>query len=364
MALPESNGKTVLITGINGYIAGVIGQLLLTKGYSLRGTTRKASSVEGLVKGPYGPYQDRVQIFEVPDMTKPGAFDEAAKGVDGIFHTASPVNFSLTTYEEVIVPAVAGNETLLSAALKAGPQLTSVVVTSSVVAIMNPKESAYVFTEKDFSTFSLEKATKDREEGISTPPNILYGASKTAAERYLWKFRDTHKPSWSLSTINPAVVMGPPAFLTPNPSNLNETLAPLFSVFSGQAVPPPIGSGSFVDVRDVAYAHVWALEHPKEVNGERYITAAGKGTPQAAADILRAHYKGTAIGERISVGEPGNGYIGYDKETGLVKKVEYLPGDSSFDGSKAERVMGFKYRPFEQAVIDTAKAFEAYDTQV
>jgi GDP-D-mannose dehydratase len=80
MAIAEKNGKTVLITGINGYIAGVLGQLLLTKGYSLRGTTRRAASVEPLLNGAYAPYKNRIEIFEVPDMTKPGAFDEAVKG--------------------------------------------------------------------------------------------------------------------------------------------------------------------------------------------------------------------------------------------------------------------------------------------
>jgi nucleoside-diphosphate-sugar epimerase len=80
MAIPASNGKTVLVTGIGGYIAGVLGHLLLTKGYSLRGTTRKAASIEPLLKGAYGPYADRVKIYEVPNMTVDGAFDEAAKG--------------------------------------------------------------------------------------------------------------------------------------------------------------------------------------------------------------------------------------------------------------------------------------------
>ena len=80
MALPASNGKTVLVTGINGYIASVLGLLLLTKGYSIRGTTRRSASSEPLLKGPYAPYRDRVQIFEIADMTADGAFDEAAKG--------------------------------------------------------------------------------------------------------------------------------------------------------------------------------------------------------------------------------------------------------------------------------------------
>lgn len=80
MAIPPSNGKTVLITGINGYIASVLGQLLLSKGYSLRGTTRRSAASEPLLQGPYAAYKDRVKIFEVADMTASGAFDEAAKG--------------------------------------------------------------------------------------------------------------------------------------------------------------------------------------------------------------------------------------------------------------------------------------------
>lgn len=54
MAIPESNGKTVLITGINGYIASVLAQNLLTKGFSLRGTTRRKASSEPFLAGPWG----------------------------------------------------------------------------------------------------------------------------------------------------------------------------------------------------------------------------------------------------------------------------------------------------------------------
>lgn len=81
--IPASNGKTVLISGINGYIASVLGLQLLSKGYSIRGTARKIGTTDALVRGPYapfGPYGDRVQIYEVADMTVSGAFDEAVKG--------------------------------------------------------------------------------------------------------------------------------------------------------------------------------------------------------------------------------------------------------------------------------------------
>ena len=81
MSIPPSNGKTLLITGINGYIASVLGAHILSKGYSLRGTTRRHASAEPLLSGPYAAYASRVQIYEVPDMTVDGAFDEAARGL-------------------------------------------------------------------------------------------------------------------------------------------------------------------------------------------------------------------------------------------------------------------------------------------
>lgn len=155
------------------------------------------------------------------------------------------------------------------------------------------------------------------------------------------------------------VVIGPPVVLPAHPSALNETLLPVWKVFSGAAtVPPSIGSGSSVDVRDVAKEHVWAYENPSISDGERYIACAGKGPPQAASDVLRHAYKGTAIGGKIPAGSPGEGYLGYDKETGIVNGVKYPLGQVTFDGTKAEKAMGFKYIPFEQSVIDTAKALE------
>jgi nucleoside-diphosphate-sugar epimerase len=93
----------------------------------------------------------------------------------------------------MVIPAVRGAETILNSALKAGPQLTAVVVTSSTVAVVNPVEGEYVFTEADYATASLEKAIKDRDEGAQTPSGILYGASKTASDRAVWKFREEHK---------------------------------------------------------------------------------------------------------------------------------------------------------------------------
>ncbi|KFZ19518.1 hypothetical protein V501_00629 [Pseudogymnoascus sp. VKM F-4519 (FW-2642)] len=362
MALPASNGKTILITGINGYIASVLGQLLLSKGYSIRGTTRRTVASDPLLKGPYALYKERIQIYEVPDMTSTGAFDEAAKGVHGIFHVASPVSFVLDSYEATVVPAMRGTETVLKAASKAGPQLSSVVVTSSVAAVTNyPVKAGYIFTEKDFAHVALDIATENKAEGIKTPAGILYSASKTAAERTVWKYREEHKPPFAISTVNPSVVIGPPIIMPDSGSKLNETLLPIYKILSGSVseMPAQIGGGAYVDVRDVAKVHLWAFENSEKANGERYIAATSYGPPQGVADILRYKYRGTKIAEKIIVGNPGEGYIGYNKETGEVSQPDYLPESPRPSAKKAQESIGLTWIPFKQSVIETAGVLEA-----
>ena len=81
MSVPVSNGKIALVTGVNGYIASVLGFQLLSKGYTLRGTVRSASSGEALIHGAYSAFTSRVEIVEISDITQRGAFDQAVKGV-------------------------------------------------------------------------------------------------------------------------------------------------------------------------------------------------------------------------------------------------------------------------------------------
>ena len=80
MSSSQRNGKIVLITGINGYIASVLGLQILSKGYNLRGTSRSKDRAAALLDHAYKDYASRVEIFEVQDITEPGAFDEAVRG--------------------------------------------------------------------------------------------------------------------------------------------------------------------------------------------------------------------------------------------------------------------------------------------
>ena len=72
---------TVLITGSNGYIASVTVGVYLDAGWTVRAAVRKQSSAKGLseVLKKYVD-QGKLVFAQVPDITVPGAFDEAVKG--------------------------------------------------------------------------------------------------------------------------------------------------------------------------------------------------------------------------------------------------------------------------------------------
>lgn len=80
MSLPAGNGKTVLISGINGYIASNIGLDLLHRGYTVRGTSRSASDQDHLLAEVFKGYESRYEHEVVADITEIGAFDKAVKG--------------------------------------------------------------------------------------------------------------------------------------------------------------------------------------------------------------------------------------------------------------------------------------------
>ncbi len=101
----------------------------------------------------------------------------------------------------MVVPAVNGALSILNSAYKhAGPQLESFVITSSFAAVSDPSKRRYTFTAADWNTWA-EKEHK--RLGAETPSRILYPASKAAAERAIWNFRDEHKVLVLIPPYNP-----------------------------------------------------------------------------------------------------------------------------------------------------------------
>ncbi|KAK4140690.1 uncharacterized protein C8A04DRAFT_14690 [Dichotomopilus funicola] len=336
--------RTVLVTGANGYIAARTVEAFLQAGHSVRGTVRSLRSATE-VKEALAQYGDKLEFAVVPDITAEGAFDEAIKGIDAVAHLASPVSFDLTDPEPVIHSATNGTIRVLESALKE-PKVKDFVLMSSVMAMLQPYTEPHTYTEADWNVAAEEAVVK---LGKSTPGHIIYAASKVAAERAFWKFRDEHKPGFTFTAINPCFVTGPPLITPATPSKISMSNVLIPDVFSGKPLASSgiQASSAYVDIRDITRLVVFGIEHGDKTDGERFLAAAHWAPAQSVADILREEYperKGI-----IEEGTPGEGYYpGYK-----------FPSVGGLDGTKAVRVTGEEYIPWRKTVVDTAESLKS-----
>jgi len=105
----------------------------------------------------------------------------------------------------------------------------------------------------------------------------------------------------------------------------------------------PGGFDAYVDIRDVARLVVFGIEHPDKADGERFLAAPYYAPAQAVADLIRKEYPGQK--DVVEEGTPGEGY-----------SPDYsFPEVRGYDSSKAVRVTGQQFIPFEQTVVDTVE---------
>lgn len=137
-----------------------------------------------------------------------------------------------------------------------------------------------------------------------------------------------------------------------DPEELMTTVIPIWWALSGKMLytdQPRNANGHYVDVRDVARVFVWIVDHPDDSNGERYLCVSGYGSGQAILDILNKSFperKG-----KIQIGEPGKRYL---------PDFSQPDWDAHFDNTKVPKATGKAWIPYDQSIIDSAKAFERY----
>ncbi|KZT55430.1 D-lactaldehyde dehydrogenase [Calocera cornea HHB12733] len=328
----------VLLTGANGFIAVWILRYLLEAGYSVRGTVRSASKGDYL-KRKFAQYGDKLEIEEVADITAPGAFDKSVVGVDAVLHTASPVTFTGTYDGEpqaVVVPAIEATKTLLESVLKHGTSVKRVIVTSSVVALMQPHGNSYTYTDKDWNEYAIDEVTKNKE---GAPAYLFYFAAKALAEKEAWLFYGLHKREikWDLTTILPPYVFGPLIHETDVAQTNGKPQSFLYGNLMQERDAKALGNegGAWIDVRDTATGHVRALQ-VAEASEERLIISAGTFFWQ---DVL----------DTVASVEP--------KIEGIPRGVPGVERGSASgpDSSKANRILGLKYISLAESVADAIK---------
>lgn len=89
-----------------------------------------------------------------------------------------------------------------------------------------------------------------------------YYTSKKLAEKAAWDFIENEKPHFSLTTLCPPFVFGPPEQEVSSLDQLNTSAAVMYKLFTGETQTVENGEFIWVDVRDLALAHVLAIVSP------------------------------------------------------------------------------------------------------
>lgn len=243
-------GKTILVTGGTGYIGAWVTKKLLDKGYTVRLTVRDKSRTNKFdyLQQFSEKSSGKLEIWEA-DLLKDGSFDEAAKGADAIIHMASPFTLRFKNpITDLIEPAVNGTKNVLQAANKS-ESVKRVVLTSSVAAVHGDNA--------DMAELEIDEFNEEHFNYSSSPKHQPYSYSKVAAEKAAWEIHDAQN-DWKLVVINPSFVMGPSLSKTSDSESIEFMKNMLSGKFKSGA--PDLYFG-FVDVRDVADAHILALEN-------------------------------------------------------------------------------------------------------
>ncbi|KAL0389317.1 UNVERIFIED_CONTAM: Cinnamoyl-CoA reductase 1 [Sesamum calycinum] len=260
--------KTVCVTGASGYIASWLVKFLLQRGYTVKASVRDPNdpkktehllALEGA--------KERLHLIKA-NLLEEGSFDAVVDGCDGVFHTASAAYFVTTDPQaDLIDPALKGTLNVLASCAKT-PSIKRVVLTSSLVAV--------IFN------------------GKPQTPEVVVDET--------W---------WS-----------DPEFCKQMQPTLNTSSASILNLINGAKTYPNVTAG-WVNVKDVANAHILAFENPS-ANG-RYCVVESVVHYSDVVNILRELYPNLQLPEECADDKPFMPTYQVSKERAKSLGVEFTP---------------------------------------
>ncbi|KAM7201165.1 hypothetical protein V8F20_004911 [Naviculisporaceae sp. PSN 640] len=357
----------VLLTGGSGFIAAhILSQLLKHPSQPTVITTVRSQSKADPILSTYASEvsSGRLIVSLVPDISSPTAFDAIVKEsspLDIVIHTASPFHFQINDPKvDLVDPAVNGTTGILNAIAKLDNEdhrksVKRVVITSSFAAILDEQKIAdpnTVFSEKSWNPVTLEE--------IHRSSATAYRASKTLAEKAAWEFvgNETKKNGavFDLVTINPPMVFGPVIHDLGEKklAGINTSNQRVVDLLQGKwkdAIPDAGPGMLFVDVRDVAAAHVKAAFDEgaggEKLSGKRLFATAGLYSNKEIAEVVRRQF---------------DEYKDRLPEEGKDVGGDLLPEEKrfKFDNSETTRLLGIEWIGLEKSIGDTVRSLKAY----
>ncbi len=325
-----SSGDKVLVTGASGFVGSAVARKLAERGFAVRALVRPTS--------PTGHLAGVDLEFAHGDMRDAASVADAMRDVRYLFHVAADYRMWARDPQEIVRNNVNGTRILMEAARDTGVE--RIVYTSSVATLKCRQEG-----DPSDETMPLQE-----HQAIGA-----YKRSKVAAERLVEQMVGAGLPA---VIVNPSTPIGP-CDVKPTPTGR------IIVEAAAGRMPAFVDTGlNMVHVDDVAEGHLLAFD--KGRIGERYILggqnatlseilmtiAKERGRKAPKVKIPRAAIVPLAVvAEMVARGTGREPFVTLD---GLRMSKNRM----FFTAAKAERELGYKARPYPEAIKDAIAWFQ------
>ncbi|OPB44796.1 hypothetical protein A0O28_0089340 [Trichoderma guizhouense] len=240
----------VFITGATGYIGTHLVGDVLKAGHRVRVAVRSQEKSQ-LIKELYPSAADKIEYAVVPDMSQPGAYQDALKGVSYVFHLAGAmVDKGVELERDFVDPAVNGTLSILESAKKE-PSIRKVAIVSSFLSLM-PMDGV-MRNPFHIKANTGEKFAVDYKmafpEGL--PGQLLkYQTGKIVAHQAYRDWIKKENPKFTVVSVHPSQVFGS-SLVQKSSSELSGVNFLMWMTLQSDA---PLTPYLMVDVRDVSLA--------------------------------------------------------------------------------------------------------------
>ncbi|MDZ7784607.1 MAG: NAD-dependent epimerase/dehydratase family protein [Halioglobus sp.] len=318
----------VMLTGGTGFVGYHTTMALLEAGHEVSLLVRSVDKMIDI----YGA--DTIGSFTRGDICDPASVRAAVDGCDAVVHAAAMVSVDPRDAERVYSTNVEGTRIVIGAALDAGAE--TIVHVSSVTALFDPKASVL------------------NEQSPPGRARNAYGRSKVECEHFVRRLQAGGAP---LYVTYPASIIGP------QDPGLTEPHVGLRAFLAVGGVPLLPTGNQWVDVRDVAAAHLRLLEQPPEPRrftlGGHYLAwreLAAELEAITGRRLLKFPMSGVAMRLAGTALDLVRSRVPVDVDVPVTREaMEYATRWVPLDNTLAEQTLDVSFRPVRESLREAIR---------
>lgn len=320
----------LLLTGATGFFGRHLAAALAAEGRPFTALVREDSDRSHLTALAADV------TFVVGDVNDPDSLLAAFAGANTIIHAAAFVSFQTADRDRMLFVNGEGTANVVNMALEAGVRR---LIHLSSVAVLNRRDGGPVVTLQD-------RWPEER-------PNTSYAESKFAAEREVWRGQ---AEGLEVAVLYPTHMLGVGDWAHDHAPRLWTMAARERSFY-------PTGTTGFVDVRDVADATIFILNHFQD--GQRFLLNAANLSWQEAMSSIARSIGTRPPSRRVAPWQSAllwpvealRASLAGTKPAITRESHRNVQADFRYDGSAYSKATGKAYRDIAQTIQEVGLAF-------